>query len=271
MPQISKNVCDFEMFYQLIASGCLLVALISGAGTSSAADHLVRDKYGAIIRGDVNAKKLALIFTGDEYGESTEPILDALKQRKIKAGLFATGNFVRNNKFRPLLERAIAEGHYVGPHSDSHPLYASWDDPDKTLVTEAFFKKDLQKNIAGLATIGALWRKQPVFFIAPYEHYNRDQVRWSRELGISLFNLTPGCGSNRDYIREGEPHFVSARRLYDDILACERKDPHGLNGFVLLLHLGSGRKDPFQPMLGPLCDELLKRGYEFERVDKLIK
>lgn len=114
-------------------------------------------------------------------------------------------------------------------------------------------------------------REQPVLFIPPYEHYNRDQVRWSRELGITLFNLTPGCGSNRDYIREGEPRFVSAQKLYDDILAYERKDPHGLNGFVLLLHLGSGRKDPFHPMLGPLCDELLKRGYEFERVDKLIK
>jgi endoglucanase len=260
------------MSYRIIASGCFLVTLICGASTSSArADHLVRDKYGAIIRGDVNVKKLALIFTGDEFGESTEPILDALKQRKIKGALFVTGNFFRNNKLRPLLERAIAEGHYVGPHSDSHPLYASWDNRDTTLVTEAFFKKDLQKNIAGLATIGAAGRDHPVLFIPPYEHYNVDQVRWSRELRITLFNLTPGCGSNRDYIREGEPHFVSAQKLYDDILAYERKDPHGLNGFVLLLHLGSGRKDPFHPMLGPLCDELSKRGYKFARVDGLLK
>ena len=96
------------MSYRLIASGCFLVALISGASTSSArADQLVRDKYGAIIRDDVNAKKLAFVFTGDEFGESTEPILDALKQRKIKGALFVTGNFVRNNKLRPLLERAI--------------------------------------------------------------------------------------------------------------------------------------------------------------------
>src|SRR3954468_4009121 len=142
------------MSYWIIASGCFLVALISGASTSNVlADHLVRDKYGAIVRGDVHAKKLALVFTGDEFGESTRPILDALKQRKIKAALFVTGKFVRNNKLRPLLERAITEGHYVGPHSDSHPLYASWDDRDKSLVTEAFFKKDLQKNIARLATI----------------------------------------------------------------------------------------------------------------------
>ena len=260
------------MRYKLIGIVCLLVALICGARAHAVlADHLVRDKYGAIIRGDVSVKKLAFIFTGDEYGESTEPILDTLKQRKIKGALFVTGNFVRNAKLRPLLERAVAEGHYIGPHSDSHPLYASWDERDKTLVTKEFFKKDLKKNIAGLGAIGALKRDQPVFFISPYEYYNTDQARWSRELAITLFNLTPGSGSSRDYIQEGAPHFASAQKLYDDILAYERKDPHGLNGFVLLLHLGSGRKDPFHPMLGPLCDELTECGYEFERVDRLLK
>jgi endoglucanase len=260
------------MSYKLIAIGYLLITLICGAKAQSApADHLVRDKYGAIIRGDVNTKKLALIFTGGDFGESTEPILDTLKQRKIKAGLFVTGNFIRDSKLRPLLERAIQEGHYIGPHSDSHLLYASWDERDKTLVTEELFKKDLKKNIAALGAIGALNRDQTVFFIPPYEYYNGDQIRWSRELGIKLFNLSPGCGSSRDYIQEGAPHFVSAQKLYDDILAYEHKDPHGLNGFVLLLHLGSGRKDPFHPMLGPLCDELTKRGYEFERIDRLLK
>jgi peptidoglycan/xylan/chitin deacetylase (PgdA/CDA1 family) len=260
------------MRYEFFAIGCLLIVPLCGSEFCSAlADNLIRDKYDAIIRGDANAKKLALIFTGDEYGESTEPILDVLKQRKIKAGLFVTGNFVRQGTLWPLLKRAIAEGHYVGLHSDSHPLYASWDKRDKTLITEAFFKKDLGKNIAGLRAIGALEHDQPVLFIPPFEHYNRDHAHWSRELGMILFNMTPGSGSNRDYIKEGAPHFTGSQKIYDDILAYERKDSHGLNGFVLLLHLGSGRKDPFHPMLGPLCDELKKRGYEFERIDRLLR
>jgi hypothetical protein len=50
----------------------------------------------------------------------------------------------------------------------------------------------------------------------------------------------------------------------------EHKDPHGLNGFILLMHLGSGRKDPLHRLLGPLCDRLLERGYKFERVDALL-
>jgi hypothetical protein len=86
---------------------------------------------------------------------------------------------------------------------------------------------------------------------------------------VTLINFTPGSGSNRDYAPEGDRRFVPSRTIYDDILAYERNDPHGLNGFILLLHLGSGRKDPFHPRLGLLCDALAKRGYEFVRVDKL--
>ena len=260
------------MNHRIVGIGCLLVTL-AAASTASAkpAEGVVREKQGAIIRGNVNDKKLALVFTGDEHAESTAPILDALRERKIPAGLFVTGKFARTEKFRPLLTRAVAEGHYVGPHSDSHPLYAPWDDRDKSLVTEEFFKTDLKKNIASLAAIGALKRDQPVLFIPPYEYYNRDQAKWSRELGVVLFNFTPGSGSNRDYMREDDPKFPSSQKLLDDILAYEQKDPHGLNGFVLLLHLGSGRKDPFHTKLGELCDELTKRGYQFERVDKLLK
>ena len=51
-----------------------------------------------IVRGDVTKKTLALIFTGDEKGESTAPILDALRDRKIRAGFFVTGSFVRDAK-----------------------------------------------------------------------------------------------------------------------------------------------------------------------------
>ena len=173
--------------HKLIAIGCLLIALICGAKAQSAPpDHLVRDKYGAIIRGDVNAKRLALIFTGGDFGESTEPVLNTLKQcRKIKGGFFVTGNFIRDNKLRPLLERAVAERHYVGPHSDSHPLYASWDERDKTLVTEVFFKKDLKKNIAALGAIGALNRDQSVFFIPPYEYYNGDQAHFDGRASLA--------------------------------------------------------------------------------------
>jgi len=253
--------------WQLAISWTFVLAV---AATSQAEDALIRDRYGGIVRGNPSDKKLALVFTGDEFGESMAPILDTLKQRKIVASFFATGNFLWQPPRRKLVERAIAEGHYVGPHSDKHLLYAEWAAPYKSLVTEEEFSSDLKKNIADLREVGALKGDGTVLFIPPYEYYNSEQVRWARAIGATVFNFTPGSGSNRDYIREGDKKFVSSQQLLMDILAYEKKDLNGLNGFVLLLHLGSGRKDPFHPQLGKLCDVLSERGYTFERVDKML-
>lgn len=243
---------------------------ISAEPPAAAKQRVVRDGYGAIVRGDIAAKKLALVFTGDKRGESTAPILETLKKRELKAAFFVTGNFVRDAKLRPLLKRAIADGHYVGPHSDSHPLYCAWEERDKSLVTESFFRDDLQKNVVALQEVGGLRGRLPRLFIPPYEWFNRDQARWCEAMGVTLINFTPGSGSNRDYAPEGDKAFVPSRKIFDDILAYETKDRHGLNGFVLLLHLGSGRKDPFHTRLGALCDELAGRGYEIERIDTLL-
>jgi peptidoglycan/xylan/chitin deacetylase (PgdA/CDA1 family) len=257
--------------------GCALAALFCSLSLKAiygqeqiSSDRLVCDQYGAIVRGDVTVKRIALLFTGDEFGESTVPILDALKARGLKASFFVTGNFLRKAELRPLVARIVEEGHYLGPHSDSHPLYCDWENREKSLVSREFFAADLRKNIAALQAAGAMRKGTPVYFVPPYEWYNAEQVAWSRELGVRLVNFTPGSGSNRDYAPEGDKRFVSSQRIYDDILAYQARDRHGLNGFLLLLHLGSGRKDPFHPRLGPLCDELTKRGYAFERVDQLL-
>lgn len=259
------------------SSRYLFVALLlspfrsAASGETQATPGAVqRDEYGAIVRGDVAAKKLALIFTGDEFDESTTPILDVLKSRRQKGSFFVTGNFLRRAELNPLVRRIIREGHYLGPHSDSHPLYCDWDEREKSLVTKAFFTADLKENIAALKAVGAMRHGAPAYFVPPYEWYNREHVQWSRELGVELINFTPGSGSNRDYAKEDDRKFVSSRRIYDDILAYERKDPDGLNGFLLLLHLGSGRGDPFHTQFPSLCDALSRRGYESARVDELL-
>ena len=224
----------------------------------------------APVRGDTTKKQIALIFTGGEFGEGSESILDALADRNVKAGFFVTGDFLRQPALVPHVRRMIADGHYVGPHSDSHPLYCPWEDRRKTLVTEQFFRDDLEKNIEDLRALGARL-EGTIYFIPPYEWYNAEQAAWSRKMNILLFNFTPGSGSNRDWAPEDHKSFAPSRKIFDDILAYERKDPHGLNGFLLLLHLGSARKDKMHPLVGPLIDELRRRGYEFVRVDEMLR
>jgi peptidoglycan/xylan/chitin deacetylase (PgdA/CDA1 family) len=228
--------------------------------------------YGGIVRGDSSRKQLALIFTGGDFGEGTAHVLDVLKSEKIRASFFVTGGFLRKVELAPLIKRAIAEGHYVGPHSDRHPLYCSWDDREKSLISRADFAADLQKNIDDLRALGALAdRNRTVYFIPPYEWFNRDQVDWARSMNVVLFNFTPGSGSNRDYIPETEKKFTPSKKIIADVLAYEKKDRHGLNGFLLLMHLGSERKDKTFELLEPLVVELKERGYGFATIDELLR
>jgi len=226
---------------------------------------------GGVIRGDTSKKQIALIFTGGDFGEGAPHVLDTLKAADIKASFFVTGDYLRHRELQAGVHRIVAEGHYLGPHSDSHPLYCPWEDRSKTLVTQEFFRNDLQKNIDDLRRdFGALADKKPVYFIPPYEWYNADQSRWAAGMNVLLFNFTPGSGSNRDWAPESEKSFVPSQKIIDDILAYEQKDPHGLNGFLLLLHVGSQRKDKTFLLLGPLLKELKSRGYSFVRIDEML-
>jgi len=221
-------------------------------------------------RGDVSAKKLALVFAGGDHAESTGPILDVLKERNIRAGFFVTGDFARRPELRQLLNRIVSEGHYLGPHSDSHPLYCDWKDRRKTLVTKEFFADDLTKNLAVLRALGALPFGERVYFIPPYEWFNASRCLVPRDghhahQFHARQRLEPRLRTGR---RPGLRSIAKNLRRYPGLRADR---PHGFNGFLLLLHLGSGRQDPFHTQLRALCDELTRRGYEFERVDSLCR
>ena len=58
----------------------------------------------------------------------------------------------------------------------------------------------------------------------------------------------------------------------DSIKSYEGKDPAGLNGFILLMHIGAGpkRTDKFYDRLDPLIMWLRSKNYEMVRVDDLL-
>jgi len=226
--------------------------------------------HDGITRGDPQRKQLALIFTGGDKGEGTPTILDTLAKKKVKASFFVTGDYVAQPGYDTYLQRIVHEGHYLGPHSHAHPLYAPWDNRDESLVTEQQFKDDLQQNIDELRAFGTLPVGKPVYFIPPYEWYNAQHAKWADEMGCVLFNYTPGSGSHRDWAPKGHSAFRPSTQVLADILGWETTSRQGLNGHLLLLHLGGEREDKFYHLLGELIDELRKRGYNFKRVDELL-
>jgi endoglucanase len=85
--------------------------------------------------------------------------------------------------------------------------------------------------------------------------------------------MTPGTRASADYTGESDERFVTSQVILDDILDRERTDRHGLNGFLLLMHIGAGpgRQDKFHHRFGELLDALAARGYTFVRVDELLR
>ena len=227
---------------------------------------------GGIIRGSKRDRRIALAFTAHSFAEGGETILDELTRHKAKASFFFTGDFLADTNFAPLIRRVVAEGHYLGSHSDKHLLYCDWDKTKKILVTRAEFRADLAANLQKME--GFRVNLQSVrFFLPPFEQYNSDIATWSAELGLTLINFTPGTRSNADYTGEADKNFVSSQAIFDSILKKEREDPHGLNGFILLLHLGCGpgRADKFSHRFGELLDHLAGKDYQFVRVDELLE
>jgi peptidoglycan/xylan/chitin deacetylase (PgdA/CDA1 family) len=254
-----------------------LVVLVGPGTRTAAAGPPDRSRptldRGAIVRGPRNEKRLALIFTADLYGEGATTILDALKGRNINASFFLTGRFLREPRFAPVVARLRAEGHLIGPHSDEHLLYASSDRPPRLLVSRERFEADLAANLRQLGRSG-IDPGAVRYFLPPYEHYTEEIAAWTKQGGRTLINMTPGTRSNTDYMTDADKRFVTAAEIVNSILSAERKDPDGLNGYLLLMHLGAGparTRDHLHDELGRLLDELSRRGYRFVRVDELLR
>ncbi|HTY59028.1 MAG TPA: glycoside hydrolase family 9 protein [Bacteroidota bacterium] len=220
---------------------------------------------GGITRCDSLRKRVYLVFTGHEFAGEGRTILRALARRRIRASFFFTGDFYRNPGFAPLIRSIREGGHYLGAHSDRHLLYAVWERRDSLLVGKEEFYADIRRNYAAMQKFGVR-PEDARYFLPPYEWYNGTVAGWVRAAGLTLVNFTPGTYANADYTTPamGDGYRGSAE-IYRRILDVESKSPRGLNGYILLMHVGTdpGRKDKFARRLDALVAELQKRGYGF--------
>lgn len=226
----------------------------------------------AIIRGDTLQKQLALVFTGDEFADGGNFIRSTLQEQEIKASFFLTGNFYRNKRFKKIIRGLITNGHYLGSHSDKHLLYCDWVKRDSLLVTKREFESDLNQSYRELALWG-ISREKAIYFLPPYEWYNDSIVSWTHQLGLQLINFTPGTRSTSDYTYpEMGVRYVDSKTIYQSILNYEKQSSAGLNGFILLVHIGTDprRKDKFYNSLPRLINELKNKGYQFVKINELL-
>ena len=114
-------------------------------------------------------------------------------------------------------------------------------------------------------------KKDAPFFLPSYEWFNDSITAWTKQQGMKLINFTPGTLSNADYTTPDMKNYRSSDTIYQSIIGYEQK--HGLNGFILLLHIGTDarRTDKMYNRLGGLLDYLKQKQYNLVRVDELLK
>jgi peptidoglycan/xylan/chitin deacetylase (PgdA/CDA1 family) len=244
----------------LALSGILFPAFAQNAAQKSA-EYVA----GGIIRADRTQKDIHLVFTGHEFGDGGETIRGVLKKHSIKASFFLTGDFYRNPRYMNLIAALKKDGHYLGAHSDKHVLYCSWEKRDSSLVTKGDYFRDVLHNYREMERFGI---RQPdaKYFLPAYEWYNDTISAWTKELGLMLVNFTPGTYSNADWTHpELGVQYLSSDTIFTRILRFERSRTDGLNGFILLTHIGTDprRKDKFYARLDELVTALEKKGYKF--------
>ena len=115
-------------------------------------------------------------------------------------------------------------------------------------------------------------KKGANFFLPPYEWYNDTIAAWTKDLGLKLINYTPGTISHADYTTPDQNNYRSSKTIYQSISEYEEKNPMGLNGFILLMHIGTDpkRTDKFYEHLPELLLWLKQRNYRMVKVNQLV-
>jgi endoglucanase len=250
-----------------------LVYLMAAKENEAGAQRAPERSHGAIIRGDQTKRSIALVFTGDEFADGGSFIAKTLEQQNIHGSFFLTGNFYRNQNFKSIINKLKADGNYLGIHSDKHLLYCDWDKRDSLLVTREQFTTDLNNAYRKLKKFN-IGKQQALYFLPPYEWYNDTIASWTSQIGLQLVNFTPGTRSNADYTYpEMGNKYVDSQTIYQSIIKYEQGNVNGLNGFMLLVHIGTDprRTDKFYRYLPKLIKELKGRGYHFVKVNELLK
>jgi peptidoglycan/xylan/chitin deacetylase (PgdA/CDA1 family) len=150
-------------------------------------------------------------------------------------------------------------------------LYASWQNRDSLLVTKQEFTIDLAANYHEMKKHG-ISKEDAFYFLPPYEWYNDSISQWAGDMGLQLINYSPGTLSHADYTKPSDKNYRSSQTIYNSIVEYENKSSNGLNGFILLLHIGTDkeRTDKLYKRLPQLLEWLLLKNYQPLRVDELL-
>lgn len=185
-------------------------------------------------------KRMYLTFDcGYEYKNLTANILDTLKEKNVKAAFFVTLDYLENNP--QFVQRMIDEGHIVGNHSATHPVFP---DISRTKMAEELYRVDeyLQKH----------FNYKTTYFRFPTGANSENSLELVTSIGYKSIFWSLAYG---DYD-------TSNQMGYDKAYKTVTERFH--SGAVILLHaISQDNAD----ILGAVIDNAHSQGYTFKTLD----
>ncbi len=243
----------------------VLVDSFSLKYSSPRLDYLMQPVY----RVKIKDKKVAFTFDGGSSNKGTQNILDILYQKEIKCTMFLTGRFIEN--FPDLVNQILDSGHEIGNHSLTHPHFTNIEvngkNTTRTKVNYTFFSNQIRKTDSIYYALKQ--QKLEPYWRAPFGEINREILMWAAELGYRHIGWSYKCDS-WDWVADTSSNlYRSSDQIKQHFLTLEEQK--GLNGKIVLMHLGSERKESFPyESLASLIDELKNRGYTFLKISELL-
>ncbi|MBI5394387.1 MAG: polysaccharide deacetylase family protein [Verrucomicrobia bacterium] len=227
-----------------------------------------------VTRGDVNAKRIALTFDGGDEENAVAPILEALRSQRVRCTMFLTGRFIQRHPQAVL--RMVKDGHEIGNHTFWHPRLTSYEINNRhfTLpgLTREFLQDELRRAEAAFERLTG--RKMAALWRAPYGERNAEILSWAVELGYAhVVWTTEGAESmdTKDWVsNKASPLYKTADGIVQSVLDFGKDSPHGKNGAIVAMHLGTARRaDRLHEKLRALIRGLQKQGYSLGPVTEV--
>ncbi len=228
-------------------------------------------------RGPLDWKEIALTFDGGSTNNAADEILNALKANDVHCTFFLTGEFIR--RYPRTVKRILQEGHEVGNHTWNHPHLTSYakDRKQETLpgITSEKIRQELSKTASLFKLVTG--KEMAGFWRAPYGEYNAEILRWSAEAGYKHIGWTVGRGweetmDSMDWVADkNSTAYHSADEIAEKILKYGDGKKYGANGAIVLMHLGTNRKEDFpHQKLTEIIEGLKKQGYRLVKMSDMV-
>lgn len=235
--------------------------------------YLVKD----FTRGTQIEKQVAFTFDGGSIDSATDEILDILKSKNVKSTFFLTGTFIRN--YPETVKRIASEGHEVGNHTWSHPHLTTFEQNRRHNTSEDISDLILKEEFERTASLFEMITGQPMarLWRAPFGEYNEEILGWAARAGYKHIGWTLGQGPEEnmdtmDWVADkNSSAYRSAEEISEKILTFAKQKPHGANGAIILMHLGTHRDDDFpHRKLPEIIDGLHSQGYRLVKISDML-